>query len=204
MIWRRRLKRGLAGLAAVGTLYLVGSALLDAYGRGALGGDVPDLGERPPERFDAIVVAGCGVRADGRPSDALARRVERGVELFDAGAAPRMVFTGGVGEGAPRSESSAAAEYAEELGVPADAIAIEERSTTTRENAEFAAEILGPEARVLVVSEAYHVFRCERIFRHEFAEVTGAGALSPAWPRLRGSVREVAVLVAYALAGFLH
>lgn len=201
---RRRLRRAFVVFATVGTSYLIVSGVLDAYGRGALGDDVPAV-ESPPDRtFDAIVVAGCGVRDDGRPSDALARRVERGVQLFRAGVAPRMVFTGGVGVGAPRSESSAAAEYAQSLGVPLAAIAIEEESTSTRENAKYAAEILGHDTEILVVSDAYHVFRCERVFRHEFAAVQGAGAISPAWPRVRGAVREVAVLAVYYAAGFLE
>ena len=42
------------------------------------------------------------------------------VQLYEAGVAPRIVMTGGVGDHAP-SEARASATLAEQLGVPADA-----------------------------------------------------------------------------------
>jgi len=152
--------------------------------------------------FDAVVVAGCRVMASGRPSPALAHRVRRAVALYEAGHARRLVFTGGVGD-FPPSEARAAADLAISLGVPASAIVLEDRSTSTEENARFAAELIGADASILVVSSAYHVFRCERVFGRHFAQVTGAGAIENPRPRIRGALREVLAVLSYGVLGRL-
>ncbi len=161
------------------------------------------LGQRVPSgTWDAIAVAGARVMADGRPSGALARRTRLAVDLWRQGLAPRIVLTGGVGDHPP-SEARAAADLAASLGVPREALVLEERSTTTEENARLAREVLGP-ARVLVVSDAYHALRCGRVFGHYFQETAATGAPVPALStRLRMGMREVVVLAFYGLRGWL-
>jgi uncharacterized SAM-binding protein YcdF (DUF218 family) len=155
---------------------------------------------QPAERFDAIVVLGCRVLPSGRPSVALVVRTRRAVELYHAGHAPTIVFTGGVGE-APIAEAEAAAAIARELGVPEAAIVIENRSTSTEENARFAA-VLVDAKDVLLVTDAHHVLRAERVFARYFGRARGAGTVNPhVWPRIRGSLREVVALAGYAALG---
>ena len=43
---------------------------------------------------DCILVLGCGVRNDGSPSDMLHDRLRMGVELYELGAAPKLLMTG--------------------------------------------------------------------------------------------------------------
>lgn len=182
--WRRRL----AGLVGLGiTLWALLAVGLDAYGQ-----------RRSEGRFDAIVVAGCRVEPDGRPSLALQRRTRAAVSLWRQGAAPRLVFTGGVGT-FPPSEARAAGDYALSLGVPADALVLEERSTSTEENARFAADLLGSSARVIVVTDTYHIFRAERVFGRFFAEASGTGSVAAPDVRARGALREVLAVSVYAL-----
>jgi uncharacterized SAM-binding protein YcdF (DUF218 family) len=111
------------------------------------------------------------------------------VELWRAGLAPTVVFTGGVGD-SPPSEARAASAHAVALGLDPGAVVLEERSTTTEENARFAAELVRAE-RVLVVTDAYHVLRCERVFGRHFREVRGVGSVNDLSPRARGAAREV-------------
>lgn len=162
------------------------------------------LGRRPTPvgRYDAIIVAGCRVTPEGEASVPLRARTERAVELYDLGLARRIVLTGGVGEHAP-SEARAAWEIARELGVPARALILEERSTSTEENARFAAEQLGEVERVILVTDAYHVPRAERVFARHLPEVTGVGSLAPWSYRLKGALREVAAVGWYAVTGRL-
>ncbi len=170
---------------------VVGAVALDRYGRRP----------PPPGTWDAIVVAGCKVMPGGVPSTALARRVELAVQLFREGRAPLLVFTGGVGKHPP-SESRVSRAMAVRMGVPASAIVIEERSTTTIENAEQAREATDAD-RILVVSDAYHVLRCERTFARHFQEVRGVGAQVPWGSALRMGLRELGALVRYGVAGRL-
>jgi uncharacterized SAM-binding protein YcdF (DUF218 family) len=154
----------------------------------------------PDERFDAIVVLGCRVLPSGRPSLALAERTRRAVQLWHEGRAPLLVLTGGVGD-APASEAEVAAEIAREHGVPESALVIESRSTSTEENARFAAALV--DARdVLLVTDDHHVLRAERVFAKYFRRVRGVGTANPhLWPRIRGSLREVVALAGYAAMG---
>lgn len=182
-------------LFTLGTLsvaYLGAAALLDRHGR-----------RRPPEghAFDAIVVLGCRVFEDGRPSDSLARRARHAAALFHEGLAPRIVMTGGLGT-APITEARAAADIAVSLGVPDEALVLEERSTSTEENAREAAARTDAR-RVLVVTDSYHVFRAERVFRRHFDDAVGAGSIGPTSARVRGALREVGAVVGYALRGRL-
>lgn len=190
LAWRRILR----GLVLVGTLaWVVGSWGLHRYGLSR---------PAPQGRWDAIVVLGCRVFPDGRPSFALSSRVRAAAELYAAGRAERIVLTGGVGE-AGVAEAEVAAALAESLGVPRSALVLESRSTSTEQNARFAAEtIVG--RRVLVVTDAYHVLRSERVFARYFDEVGVVGTLNPRWwPRTRGALREVVALAAYAVQGRL-
>ena len=156
--------------------------LLDGYGR------------RPhePGPFDAIIVPGCAVRSDGTPSAALARRTRHAVDLHQSTTASTLILTGGVGR-FPPSEASAASTIALGKGIkPAD-ILLEEQSKTTLENARFAAQLLdqASQARVLVVTDGYHCWRCQRIFGRYFGHVATAGSTPGPRLRIRGSMREV-------------
>ena len=112
------------------------------------------------------------------------------------------MLTGGVGE-YPPSEAHVAADIVRSMGVPQSAIVLEEGSTSTEENASEAAALIDAE-RVLIVTDAYHVFRAERVFRRYFAEVRGIGSLSPPRARVRGALREVFAVSAYAVFGRLN
>lgn len=182
------------GAAAVLTLWALGALALDAYGRRALG----------PGTYDAIVVAGCKVDPGGVPSQTLRRRVRRAVELYREGRAPLLVTTGGVGDHPP-AEAEVAARVAIALGVPAEAILREDRSTTTEENARFSAEVVPASVRrVLVVSDTYHILRCERLFGRHYAEARGTGSVPSPSVRVRYALREVGALAVETVRGWIN
>ena len=151
------------------------------WGGAAAGLDLYGGRAVPAGGWDAIVVAGAGVMPGGVPSDALVARTRRAVDLFDEGRAPIL---------------------AEAWGVPAPAIVTEDVSTSTEENARELAAVLGP-ARILVVTDRYHVLRCERVFARYFPEVGGVGVTSPPRVRARGALREVLAVGLYAVTGRL-
>lgn len=192
-------------LATLRSLALGASALWAAL---AIGLDAWGCTRAPVGTYDAIVVAGCRVDPDGTPSPALAHRVALAVELHRKGLAPRVVFTGGLDDAVRAAdpngptEARAAARYARDLGLPKRAVVLEERSTSTLENATFAAELL-PATRVLVVTDAYHVFRARRVFAGVFPEADAVGSRYGRWSRIRGAMREVLAVAGYAARGAL-
>lgn len=174
--------------------------VLGFVGWAGLAGALDRYGQRATQvgAFDAIVVAGCRVLPDGRPSLALQRRTDLAVALWRQGRAPVIVFTGGLGEHAP-TEAAAAAAHAVDQGVPLVAIQLEDRSTSTEENARFAAAL--GHRRVLVVTDAYHVFRAERTFARHFDAVDGVGSVGPVRTRVVGALREVFAIGWYVARG---
>ncbi len=154
------------------------------------------------QRFEAIVVLGCRVFPSGRPSTALVERVKLAVALFESERAPLLITTGGTGNSG-HAEAEVAAALALELGVPRRAIHMESRSTSTQENARYCAMQV-PVRSVLLVTDAYHVFRARRVFGRYFETVRGAGSRHPNRRlRIKGALREVPVVVAYALLRWL-
>lgn len=152
----------------------------------------------PPGQADAIVVAGCGVEAGGLPSDCLATRTDRAVSLFEQGVAPVLLFTGGVGEHPP-SEAEVAATRAMAQGVPASAILLEPSSTSTEENARYAAA-LSPSRQVVVVSDAWHTHRVRWVFGRHFEQVDTVGVDGPLPDRIYGAHREVLAIGWYLVS----
>lgn len=150
---------------------------------------------RPAGTYDAIVVAGCRVLPNGQPSTSLERRVTKAVEFWREGLAPRIALTGGNGKWQP-SEAEASASLARRLGVPDSALVLENHSTSTIENARFLRGVSDFQ-RIVIVTDSYHVRRCEWFFGKYFQEVRGYGVISPFWDRAKGAFREVVAFAVY-------
>src|SRR5262245_17797586 len=86
---------------------------------------------------DAIIVLGGGVRRDGVLTTVSRARVERALELYRAGVAPRLIMTGkcGLFLKKPVSEARAMAEFARTRDVPESHILIEDHARDTLGNA---------------------------------------------------------------------
>ena len=179
-------------VAALLGLWTLGAWTLDSHGRRPLPAQTT---------WDAIIVAGCRVHPNGEPSIALARRTRLAVALWRQGKAPRIVMTGGVGNHPP-SEAEAAAKLARQLGVPADVLVLEDRSTTTEENARNAAQHTDAK-RVLVITDSFHVYRARRVFARYFDHADGLGSVGKPWARSKGAMREVLAVAWYAAANRL-
>lgn len=178
--WRKRTL-----LAVFGPLIAVGLAVRSLDHHGST--------RRVTGSYDAIVVAGCAVKRNGEPSDALNRRTQLAVSLFKHGVAPKIVFTGGIGAG-NISEAEAAARLAESLGVARSAMILEERSSSTEENAAFARALTSAE-RIVLATDGFHVFRATQIFRRYFRDVDGVGTTSTrARTRWMGALRELPLI----------
>lgn len=108
---------------------------------------------------DAIVVFGARCYADGRPSQSLEDRVRTGCDLYREGWAPRLVLSGGPGDGAVH-ETEAMRRLALELGVPESAIELDPAGLSTR-----ATVANGRAGAVLAVSHFWHLPRVKLAYR---------------------------------------
>ena len=111
-------------------------------------------------RADAAIVLGASVY-DNSPSPVFSERINHAVELYNDGYVDAVIMTGGVGKGNIRSEADIAREYAEQKGVPAESILIEEDSSITKENLENAKKVMSEHGMdtALIVSDPLHMKR---------------------------------------------
>jgi uncharacterized SAM-binding protein YcdF (DUF218 family) len=154
---------------------------------------------------DVVVVLGARVLPGGHPSPALRARIEKAVELYHQGLAPRILFSGGVGVNPP-SEARVMKALAVRLGVPEEACLLEEQSQSTEQNARFSAEVLRAlgAKRVVVVSDPYHLLRARQYFRLQGFEVATSPAMDSernlsTVDRIYWTVREAAALLLHPL-----
>lgn len=111
---------------------------------------------------DADVAIVLGARVWGRePSPVFRERINQGIELYNRGLVPRILFTGGLGSGERLAEAEAARLYAIEKGVPSEAILLETESRTTFENMVFSRRVMEEHGlkTALVVSDPIHMRR---------------------------------------------
>ncbi len=108
------------------------------------------------------------------------RVAERGAELFLAGWAPLLVFTGGLGSLTrglfDRPEAEVFADRAAELGVPREKMLLEDRATHTGENVTFTRELLWVRGltvtRAIAVQKPYMERRTLATFRQLWPELS--------------------------------
>lgn len=173
----RRWGRWIAAVPALVVLYVVVTAVQVVLA-GRQHNDGP---------ADAIVVMGAA-QYDGTPSGALRGRLDHAASLFEAGMAPRIVVTGGNQPGDRTTEGMAGYVYLRELGVPEDALLVENTSSNTWEQLSATGLILEEAGleRVVLVSDPYHNLR----LRGTASEVGLDAVVSPA--RSQTQVGDVA------------
>lgn len=182
--WRRRPKMAMvAGTLAVlwlglWSLPVVSNKLLDA-----LESPYPPIDVAALPRVQAIVVLGGGMAAAetraGLPDLNLAADREwHAARLYKAGKAPWVLVSAGRDPQNAYSGAQAMRRFLLDLGVPDEAIGLEEQSLNTRQNARFCAEILRSRGikRILLVTSAMHMPRSVSLFEAEGLEVIPAAA----------------------------
>lgn len=165
-------------------------------------------GQRDEERpADAIVVMGAA-QYDGRPSKVFAARLDHAVALYFAGVAPRLVVTGGGGEGDRTTEAAAGRAFAIQLGVPPEDILVEDRSRNTLESIRAVATLLAANdtRSAIFVSDRPHMLRVLRMAADEGIIAWGSPTrTSPIEGDLAGqvdaTVHELGALAYYFLVG---
>lgn len=119
--------------------------------------------------YDAIVVLGGGIGPAEPPhvpephlTDS-ADRIWHAARLYHRGLAPRIIVSGGGGNG-EMSEADAMRLFLTDLGVPSEAIVIEGASLNTIENIRYVRKLV-KDGRVALVTSASHMPRAMRLAR---------------------------------------
>lgn len=128
--------------------------------------------EQAPQAAAIVVLGGAFSHQQDWPYPNMSSNADRywhAARLYHAGRAPLVILSGGrtPGRGPGLTDAGAGALFLADLGVPADAIWLEERALTTRGNAVEVAEVLREQGLedFLLVTSALHMRRSEAAFR---------------------------------------
>ncbi len=160
------------GLAVLTAAFVLG---INAHVVGSTRGDILAAQEAAGiADADCILVLGCRVYEDGTPSHMLEDRLRQGVELYMAGAAPKMLMSGDHGQ-KEYDEVNAMKRFAIGQGVPSGDIFMDHAGFSTYESIYRAKEIFGAE-KIIIVTQRYHLHRALYIARQLGMEAYGVAA----------------------------
>ena len=148
--------------------------------RAGLEDQYPRLSAEAAPEADAIVILGGAFSHDQAwPYPSAGGSVDRywhGARLYHAGRAPRVVLSGGGNPARPDNltEAQSGALFLRDMGVPEDALLLDNASRTTHDHVRYLAEMLEAEGleRLIVVTSATHMRRAEAVFRQAGLEIT--------------------------------
>ena len=120
---------------------------------------------QPPQKADAIVVFAGGVGESGQPGQGYEERTQAAVELYRSGYARAVIFSSGYMY--VFKEPLIMRALAISLGLPKEAIILEDRARNTYENVKFINRILEDRGwnNILLVSSPYHMKRVSLVFK---------------------------------------
>lgn len=157
-------------LSGVGTVFGI-----DAYIRLSTADRILQTEEAAQlENVDCILVLGCQVKSNGVPSDMLSDRLRRGVELFDAGAAPKLLMSGDHGR-TDYNEVGAMKQYAMDSGIASADIFMDHAGFSTYESMYRAKHIFEAD-KIIIVTQKYHLHRALHIAQSLGIEAYGVAA----------------------------
>ena len=123
---------------------------------------------------DCILVLGCYVYDSGRPSDMLADRLRRGIELYQTGAAPKLLMSGDHGQ-KDYNEVKAMKLKAMEAGIPSEDVFMDHAGFSTYESIYRARDVFAAD-KVIIVTQEYHLYRALYIANALGVEAYGVAA----------------------------
>ena len=126
------------------------------------------------ENVDCILVLGCGVWEDGRPSHMLEDRLRMCMELYVSGVSSKLLMTGDHGR-EDYDEVNTMKLYAVSAGVPSQDVFMDHAGFSTYESMYRAKEIFQVK-RVVIVTQGYHLYRAIYIAESLGLEAYGVAA----------------------------
>ena len=139
---------------------------------------------------DCVLVLGCQVRSDGTPSHMLEDRLRRGVALYEAGAAPKILMSGDHGT-KYYNEVDAMKRYALDAGVPSADVFMDHAGFSTYESMSRALRVFEAD-KIIIVTQEYHLYRAIYVAKALGIEAYGVAADYRTYSgQLNRDIREV-------------
>ena len=126
------------------------------------------------EDVDCIIVLGCQVKDDGSLSHMLRDRLIRALEVYEAGAAPKLLMSGDHGR-EDYDEVGAMKQYAIDNGVPSENVFMDHAGFSTYETVYRAKEVFEAD-KVIIITQEYHLYRALYIAEQLGVEAYGVSS----------------------------
>ena len=162
------------------------------------------IADVPAPGADCVIVLGAAVRGE-KPSATFRARLDCAYDYLECNPQTKVIVTGGKGHDEKIAEAEAARRYLEGRGISGERILMEDKSASTQENLLFAKEILqrefAQEARLILVSSDYHLYRAQLVAKALGLDVETMG--NPSIPYLIPNfyLREYVAVMGYRLLG---
>lgn len=173
-------------LVAVGMVFVVNSYVKNTVSAYLITPeDAVNLSE-----VDCILVLGCKVKENGTPSDMLRDRLNRAIELYEMGAAPKLLMSGDHGR-KNYDELAIMKQYAIDAGVPSSDIFMDHAGFSTYESVYRAKEIFKA-SKIIIITQKYHLYRALYVANQLGVEAFGvASDYQRYWGQAIRDAREV-------------
>lgn len=170
-IWRRLLL-GILCLALLGGITVLG---INAHVKHSAADRILSS-EEAAELIDVdcIMVLGCQVKDNGKPSDMLADRLRRGIEIYEMGAAPKLLMSGDHGQ-TEYDEVNTMKQVAVDAGIPSSDVFMDHAGFSTYESVYRARDIFKAD-KIIIVTQEYHLYRALYIAEKLGVEAYGVTA----------------------------
>ena len=145
----------------------------------------------PPGDYDCILILGCGILPNGEPTAMLNDRLLKGLELYEAEAAPKMIVSGDHGS-AEYDEVNAMKSFLTDKGVPSEDIFMDHAGFSTYESIYRARDIFEAD-EIIIVTQEYHLYRALYLAQSLDLQAVGVSAdLRPYRGQAYRELREIA------------
>lgn len=149
--------------------------------------------ENAPEmEADCILVLGAGLKADGTPNHMLQDRLNKGIELYKAGAAPKLLLSGDNGQ-EEYDEVNAMKDYALNAGIPSEDIFLDHAGFSTYESMYRAKDIFLVK-KAIIITQRYHQYRA--LYTARGLGIEGFGVISEPRSYAGQNYREIREILA--------
>ncbi len=159
----------LAVATGIGSIFIINAVVISSAKK-----DILEPSEAYGLDMDCVLVLGAGLLGDGSPSDMLADRIGRGVELYKNDASDRLLMSGDHGRKG-YDEVNSMKDFAIEKGVDADVIFLDHAGFSTYESVYRAKEIFMVK-KLVIVTQGYHLYRAVYIAQRLGLEVKGVNS----------------------------
>jgi len=155
--WKRILMKSSIIAGIIGAVGLATAVSANAYVISKYKNKILTVDGMNDKQADCIMVLGAKVRNDGSPSYMLQDRLEKGIELYQAGVSNRLLMTGDHGR-EEYDEVNSMKNYAVDQGIEKNHIFMDHAGFSTYESMYRAKEVFGVKSMV-IVTQKYHMYR---------------------------------------------